>query len=65
MGLAPVGWGQPRHGSTRHAFWQTGHPCSSMPSWVLFCRNYCLSGIQTGPLHSKLQAWATGLLWGG
>jgi hypothetical protein len=64
MGLAPVGWGQPRHGSTRHAFWQTGHACSSMPCWVLFCRNYCLSGIQTGPLHSMLQAWATGLLWG-
>ncbi len=27
--LAPVGWGQPRHGSTRHAFWQTEHACSS------------------------------------
>jgi hypothetical protein len=65
MGLAPVGWGQPRHGSTRHAFWQTGHPCSSMPSWVLFCRNYCWPGIHMVPLHSMLQAWATGLLWGG
>ena len=64
MGLAPVGWGQPRHGSTRHAFWQTGHACSSMPCWVLSCRNYCWSGIYTGPLHSMLQAWDSGLLWG-
>ncbi len=64
MGLAPVGWGQPRHGSTRHAFWQTGHACSSMPCWVLSCRNYCWSGIYTGPLHSMLQAWDDGLLLG-
>ena len=56
MGLAPVGWGQPRHGSTRHAFWQTGHACSSMPCWVLSCRNYCWSGIYTVPLHPMLQA---------
>ena len=64
MGLASVGWREPLHGSTRHAFWQTGHACSSIPCWVLYCRNYCWSGIHTVQLHSMLQAWDTGLLWG-
>ena len=42
MGMAPGGWGQPWHGSTRHAssFWQAGHAHSSMPSWVLCSRNH-------------------------
>jgi hypothetical protein len=62
--MAPAGWEQPWHGSTRHAFWQTGHACSSMPCWALSCRNCCWSGIHTVPLHSMLQAWDTGLLWG-
>jgi len=40
MGMAPGGWGQPWHGSTRHAFLQAGHAHSSMPSWVPCSRNH-------------------------
>ena len=64
MGMAPVGWGEPLHGRTRHAFWQTGHACSSLPCWVLYCRNYSWSGIHTGPLQQMIQTWDTSLLWG-
>ena len=64
MDLAPGGWGQPWHGSTRHAFWPAGHGCSSMPCWVLSSRNHPWAGIHMGPLHSMHQAWHTGLLWG-
>ena len=63
MGMAPGGWGQPWHGSTRHAFWPAGHGCSSMTCWVLSSRNHCWAGIHMGPLRSMLQAWHTGLLW--
>jgi hypothetical protein len=57
MGLAPIGRGQAWHGSIRHAFWQTGHACSSMPCWVLSSRNHrdCWSGLHMGPLHSMMQ----------
>ena len=53
--LGPRGWGQPWHGSARHAFWQAGHAHSSMPSWVPCSRNHSWAGIQMGPLQSRLQ----------
>ena len=55
MGVAPGAWGQPWHGSTRHAFLQAGHAHSSMPCWVLCSRNHSWAGIQMGPLQSRLQ----------
>ncbi len=64
MGLAPGGWGQPWHGSTRHALLQVGHAHSSMPSWVPCSRNNSWAGIQMGPLPSRLQTKHIGLLWG-
>ena len=48
MGMAPGGWGQPWHGSTRHAFLQAGHAHSSMPSWVPCSRNHSWACIQMG-----------------
>ncbi len=65
MGLAPVGCKQPRHGSTRHAFWQTGHACSSMFCCVLSCRNYCWAGIHTGPYTPCCRPVILGCIGGG
>ncbi len=62
MGLAHIGWGKPWHGSIRHAFWQTGPACSSIPCWVLSSRNHCWSGIHMAPLHSMMQVFHNVLL---
>ena len=56
MGMAPGGWGQPWHGSTRHAFLQAGHAHSSMPSWVLCSRNHSWAGCRHPDGAPKVEA---------